>query len=123
MTTPEDTTNRAGGSPVERGVMPLAERFERLAAVYRDDYPGRALDAGLLQRVCWWCADKPAPAAVSAAPDGSVCVEWRSAGESLAVRYSLPGGAVWAGSTGRHRSYGDGYPLASAWACLRHNVL
>ena len=107
--------------PFERGVMPLAERLERLAAAYSDDYPGHALDAGLMQRVRWWCADKPAPAAVSAAPDGSICVEWRGASESLVVRYSLPGGAVWAGSTRVSRPYGDGYPLVSVCACLRHN--
>ena len=116
------TESSAGVGPVERGVRPLAERFELLAAEYRDDYPGRELDAGLLQRVRWWCSDKPAPAAVSAAPDGSVCVEWRGDGESLVVRYSLNGGAVWAGSTGVSRPYGDGYPLASAWACLRPNA-
>ena len=102
--------------------MPLAERFEHLAATFREDYPGRELDAGLLQRVCWWCADKPAPASVSAMSDGSVCLEWLGAGESLIVQYRLNGGAVWAGSTGGRRPFGDGYPPASAWACLRHNT-
>ena len=118
----EATVQPAVGTPVDQRVMPLAQRLERLAAAYSEDYPGHALDAGLMQRVRWWCADKPAPAAVSAAPDGSICVEWRGAGKSLVVRYSLPGGAVWAGSTGVSRPYGDGYPLVSAWACLQHNV-
>lgn len=123
MTTQRDTTQPAGGSPLERWVMPLAERLERLAAAYSEDYPGHALDAGLMQRVRWWCADKPGPAAVSAAPDGAICVEWRGDGEALVVRYSLSGGAVWAGSIGVSRPYGDGYPLVSAWPCLRHNVV
>jgi hypothetical protein len=117
------STTGAGASPVERGVMALAERLALLADAYRDDYLGREIDSGLLQRVQWYCADKPDPESIGAGEMGTVCVTWSAGDETLSCEFGRSGGAVWAGSKGDGRRWAAGYPLPSEWACLRPNVM
>lgn len=106
---------------LSEGLGPLAERLARLADQHEKDYEGYRLPHGLLQRVLWWCADKPAPITLSASLS-AICVEWKGSGESIACRFHVSGASEWAGSTGVSRPYGAGFPRASEWACLVGNL-
>lgn len=112
-----------GHVALDRGVRPpLAELLSDLASAYGDDYPGRSLDAGLMQRVLHYCAGKPVEDGVSAGESGTICVTWSGAGESLTVQFNPSGQAVWAGSKDGRRPYGAGLPVVGDWACLTPNV-